>query len=225
MSNLEPLTIPEVHPPPQQHTYVSPTDKPLPLPPTPVEDALDQPQPGGPRQTIRTAPAFLRPKRKIPWRGKQCVIALPLGDTRGSAEGGVKLLTPADVEQILDKWEDRGYDVRGTGKGEPVAVELQNRQAHPDPAELQQEFEQKNCTVSFPDQSVWEEYVDFLKEEKLRALGVSLGDPEPNPIMSPTPGAMSRNSSQMPLPPGHTISPPIPTSSAGSNHLNMMQNP
>ncbi|KAF3480181.1 myosin class II heavy chain [Arthroderma uncinatum] len=225
MSNLEPLTIPEVRPPPQQYTYVSPTDKPLPLPPTPVEDALDQPQGGASKQTIRTAAAFVRPKKKIPWRGKQCVIALPLVDTRGSENGGVKLLTPADMEQILDKWEDEGYDVRGTGRGEPVAVDLQNRQTHPDPAESRREFEQSKYTVSFPDQSVWEEYVDFLKEEKLRALGVSLGDPEPNPIMSPTPGAMSRNSSQLPIHPGHTISPPIPTSSAGSNHLSMMQNP
>ncbi|EZF29695.1 hypothetical protein H101_06646, partial [Trichophyton interdigitale H6] len=225
MSSLEPLTIPEVHPPPQQHTYVSPTDKPLPLPPTPVEDALDKPLPSGPKETIRTAPAFLRPKKKVAWRGKQCIIALPLEDSRGSAEGGKRLLTPADVEQILDSWEEKGYDVRGTGRGEPVTVDLQNRQTHPDPADTRRELEEKQFHVSFPDQSVWEEYVDFLKEEKLRALGVSLGDPEPNPIMSPTPGAMSRNSSQMPMLPGHTISPPIPTSSAGSNHLNMMQNP
>ena len=64
----------------------------------------------------------------------------------------------------------------------------------------------------------WDAYVQELKEAKLRALGVTLGDEEPAPTISPAVSNVSRRTSMQypPLP----FSPPIPTSSAASSHVN-----
>ena len=69
----------------------------------------------------------------------------------------------------------------------------------------------------------WDAYVQELSEAKLRALGVTLGDEEPPPTISPAMSNMSRQTSMQypPLP----FSPPIPTSSAASSHLNRNPNP
>jgi hypothetical protein len=65
--------------------------------------------------------------------------------------------------------------------------------------------------------AAWEDYVNELNEAKLRALGVSFGeDDPPAPSISPAMSNLSRQPSAQypPLP----FSPPIPTSSASSNH-------
>lgn len=195
---------------------ISPTEKPLPPPPQSEESSIP---PTVPQKCIPTAPSFQRPKKRVPWRGRQCIIALPLQDSRGSTDGGFRLLSAADNEQKLKKWEDEGYHVRGyTG----AQTQSQSCPTFPDPADSQQIWEDKSFTVSFPNQGEWEDYVNFLQEEKLRALGVFLGDPDPVSTNSPLSAPMSQNSSQFP---GHTISPPIPASSAASNQLNMAANP
>lgn len=63
----------------------------------------------------------------------------------------------------------------------------------------------------------WDAYVEELKEAKLRALGVSLGDDDPVSIVPPAMSNLSRCTSMQypPLP----FSPPIPTSSAASSHM------
>jgi hypothetical protein len=62
----------------------------------------------------------------------------------------------------------------------------------------------------------WDAYVEDLQEAKLRALGVSLGDDDLPPTISPAVGNLSRQASMQypPLP----FSPPLPTSSASSIH-------
>jgi hypothetical protein len=69
----------------------------------------------------------------------------------------------------------------------------------------------------------WDAYVQELKEAKLRALGVTLGDEEPASTISQATSNMSRQTSMQypPLP----FSPPLPTSSAASSHLNRNPNP
>jgi hypothetical protein len=69
----------------------------------------------------------------------------------------------------------------------------------------------------------WDAYVQELKEAKLRALGVSSGDEEPAPTISPAVSNISRRTSMQypPLP----FSPPVPTSSAASSHLTHHPNP
>ncbi|KAL1953550.1 hypothetical protein VTO42DRAFT_2606 [Malbranchea cinnamomea] len=148
------------------------------------------------------APPPKRPRKKVPWRGKQCIIALPLDDRRGQPDHGGPLLTPADVEKIFEKWKD---DIQ-------IAAQLtggtQSCPQFPDPEESSKEWEQRQYRISFPNKAEWDAYVNFLKEEKLRALGVSLADEEPTPQQLP----------------GQNISPPIPASSVNSNPMSTILN-
>ncbi|EAS31499.3 myosin class II heavy chain [Coccidioides immitis RS] len=208
MPNTESLeaTEPELEIARKSSIPVSPVEKPLPPPPTVDEESKTEPIP----PTI-TRTSTQRAKKRVLWKNKPCVIALPLNDSRGAIESSGPLLTPADVERRLKEWEEAGYDVRSVG------YDLsQSRPAFPDAAECHQEWQQRNYAISFPDQAEWDAYVNFLKEEKLRALGVSLGGDD----LASAP--VSQAPSQFI---GNTVSPPIPTSSAASNHLNMSGNP
>lgn len=202
-------------------------EKALPSPPiaissSPVETPLEsqgiEQRPVVPhRPSVSTAPSYQRPKKKVVWKGKNCIIAVPLDDTRGSRDG-VRLLTPSDVEGRLRQWESDGYVTEGfrlsnaSPTQKPAEVGGQSCLVYPDPVDVKAERKRDNVRVSIPDRAEWESYVTFLKEEKLRALGVSSGDEEPQSTMSPLSGIMSRTSSQYPL------SPPIPPSSAASVH-------
>ncbi len=70
----------------------------------------------------------------------------------------------------------------------------------------------------------WDAYVRELSEAKLRALGVSFGDEEPAPTISPAISNLNsrRTSMQYPALP---FSPPIPTSSAHSSHMTHHHHP
>lgn len=211
---------------------VSPVEKPLPPPPpveatqgdvsTPQPAEASNEQPTAPKKTVTSSTSFQRPRKRVVWRGKACIIALPLEDKRGTPESGYRLLTFADIEERLKKWEDEGYDTRGFGictpenPFEPVEHGGLSRPDFPDPAELKEEWKSGNYSINFPDQAEWDAYVTFLKEEKLRALGVSLGGDEPQPTISPAPLSINHISPQFP---GLIASPPIPTSSAASNPL------
>lgn len=209
---------------------ISPVDKPL--PPPPVSDQPEADQSASTSVTASTpvltqkpplsqSQSFQRPKKKIVWRGRACVIALPLEDHRGSLESGIPLLTSEDVEARLQKFESEGYDTRGFGQNTEDSLEGQSRPSYPDQAETEEERKEQKCVVSFPDQSEWEDYVEYLKEEKLRALGVSLGEIDAQNNASPASVSMSHASSLPVLP----LSPPVPTSSVAANHLHMGNNP
>lgn len=230
---------------PEASQVTSPVEKPLPTPPQeqgndgvgngpsqPEPAENNTPQPPEPKPTLaRTPTATLqRNRKKIPWKGKACIIALPLEDNRGSEEsGGYRLLSAQDVEDRLKKWEEEGHDVRGFRVSTPVddpddalAIELggSSRPSFPDSSDLQEEYQAGRFGVRIPDRAEWERYVNFLQEEKLRALGVSLGEEENDeqpPSVSPASAAMS----QMAPFPGLIASPPIPTASAASNPLAM----
>lgn len=202
-------------------------------------------KPTPPPLTRTPTAALQRSRKKIPWRGKACIIALPLEDKRGSEESGYyRLLTPQDVEERLQKWQDEGHDIRGFRVSTPVedpidpdALELGglSRPSFPDSDELAQDWHAGRFGVRIPNRAEWDSYVAFLQEEKLRALGVSLGEEEDGgagaagheefedddarrnnflPSVSPSSAAMS----QMAPFPGLIASPPIPTASAASNH-------
>lgn len=204
-----------------------------PLPPVPPSNAVDEEAPIGtssPKATRRpalengSAPLLPRPKKKIVWRGKACIIALPLKDKRGSEESGYHLLTAEEVEQRLKNWEDEGYDIHGfsiyTPEDPSVAGALGglSRPPFPDPVESLEEWRAGKYAISFPDKAEWDAYVNFLQEEKLRALGVFLGDGDAPPSVSPVSAAAMSQVAPPPFP-GLIASPPIPTASAGSNPL------
>lgn len=211
-------------PPPPAEEPIGKTSQPEPINPENAWRSENIPKPEAPRPPVlsRTGTSTLqRTKKKIPWRGKACIIALPLEDKRGSEESGYRLLRPEDVKQRLKKWEEKGYDNSGysisnlNDQYDSAAMELggSSRPVFPDPKDVQGEWTTGQYEVRFPDKAVWDSYVNFLQEEKLRALGVSLGDEEEaQPSVSP---AMS----QMAPFPGLIASPPIPTASAAGNPL------
>ncbi|OKL60139.1 hypothetical protein UA08_04561 [Talaromyces atroroseus] len=203
----------------------SPVEKPLPIPPsedtTVVENIENVKSDIRSRPSLLTQASSMRGRNKVLWRGKACLIKVPQDDKRGSDESGNKLLTKVDVKNRLQTWVDKGYHVHGFDVFAPeLDSTSQNggfsRPPFPDQSEFQQEMASKFYPVRFPNLGEWEAYVEQLKEEKLRALGVSLGfDESPE---APSPASMVALN-QMAAFPGHITSPPIPTSSAASNHL------
>ncbi|CAI7580686.1 unnamed protein product [Penicillium manginii] len=201
----------------------SPTEKPLPPPPSSSVEVEENTKTGileelKPEAVNRSAAQTPRRRKKLNWRGKACIIELPADDRRGTEQSGIHLLTPADVEARMKKWEEDGYDTRGFTVGDsvdesqPAVLGGLSRALFPDPAELWEETRGQKAHIQFPDKAVWDDYVNELQEAKLRALGVDFGQPEPQPSISP-----SINASQTPFP--GLASPPIPTASAASNPL------
>ncbi|KAL9607844.1 MAG: hypothetical protein Q9167_007280 [Letrouitia subvulpina] len=168
--------------------------------------------------------SFQRPRTKLFWRGKTCVIALPLEDSRIKVSGQ-QYLTPQDVSARLEAWRYKGHDTTGFRLSDsldsdtiPPLSEGQTRPDFPDPNELVEECRGRPIRVNIPDRSQWDAYVSQLKEAKLRSLGVSLRDEEKGkagPVSLPS---MSRKtssqSSNLPLSPRLRLS---PTTSQHSN--------
>ncbi|TGO54139.1 hypothetical protein BCON_0112g00120 [Botryotinia convoluta] len=197
------------------HTPVD--EKPLPPPPLMAQwaaKALPNPTPSP------TTPLAPRLKKKVPWKGKNILVLLPWDEDRGKRGGAPKPMTQKDVAGMLKDWEELGYDTSGFNLGSDDGGEGgpgQSRNGWPLTADVDAERDQRNFRVSIPDKREWDAYVEELKEAKLRALGVSLGDDDPIPIISPAIASLSRRTSMQypPLP----FSPPIPTSSAASSHM------
>ncbi|CAK7245364.1 MAG: hypothetical protein STHCBS139747_006944 [Sporothrix thermara] len=171
-----------------------------------------------------------RTKKKLPWKGKSIMVLLPLDEQRGKAGKAPKPLTEADVTNMLHSWEELGYDIRGFDLDRSVSPNdydyhdlssrSMSRPSWPDENDVVRERAEQKYPIRLPDLNAWKNYVDELNEAKLRALGVSFGDDEPPlpPSISPGVGAsISRQSSATVYPP-LPFSPPIPTSSASSNH-------
>ncbi|KAL2871973.1 putative myosin class II heavy chain (MHC) [Aspergillus lucknowensis] len=214
-----------------EQKMASPTEKPLPPPPgdekgrsstAAIPATHGEADVANQGKTTKASPLSQRAgRKKIPWRGKGCIIDLPLYDKRGTEESGYRLLTAEDVKQRLKQWEDQGYDVRGFSVSAPedpsdIALGGASRPSFPEPGDMQEEIKPGNYTVSFPNKALWDEYVNFLQEEKLRALGVFGGEDEVQPSASPA----SAFNQVAPFP-GLVSSPPVPTASAASNPLSM----
>ena len=220
------------------------TDKPLPPPPprserTPSEEpvlvmASNVPSPlsASTRPSISSTQSFQRSKKKATWRGKACMIALPLEDGL-TEEGRVPFLKPEEVAERFAHWKLNGYNTDGfdlsSTNEEPCdfPFEGQSREIYPDPDDGKQEWQQGIYRVSIPDRQDWEAYVKRLNEERLRALGVSFGDEEP---VSRALSAKVSTSRQAPSPTfALPILPSLPSSSVGSaqgiHHLNLFSPP
>ncbi|KAK4507441.1 hypothetical protein PRZ48_001176 [Zasmidium cellare] len=207
----------------------APKDEALPVTePGPVDAAIDAveaegPETTGPGETTQQpnapAPTHLEPPRlrkRVSWRGKNIVISIPRIDF--DAAGIPQPMSEAEVQQRLQQFQDAGYNVLGydltyeEASGDPAQV----RAIFPDDNETRQLPSREECKVLLPDLEKWRAYTDWLTEQKLAALGVTLGIEEPS--QPPVPAQdMSRQSSQQypPLP----FSPPLPTASAGSSSM------
>lgn len=179
-------------------------DKPLPsLPKRASVSSRPGTSGGSPsRPRIGTSEPFYRPKKKVVWKGKTCIIALPLDDTQRFEQQ--PLLSPTDVKNRLRQWEVKGCDTRGfilddSSQTTSSQRDGQSRPLFPDPAEMHRERKEHVFNVSIPNQAEWESWVEYLKEEKLRALGVTSSNSEaPASTRSPLSASMSRTSSQYP---------------------------
>lgn len=150
------------------------------------------------RPSLSGIQSFQRPKKRVVWRGKACIIALPLGDGKDDAEK-VPYLSSKDVRDRLEQWQSHGYDTNGFGLSpgntdlEDSISQGQSRRVYPDPEEMLQERAKLQHRVSIPDRREWEAHVKQLNEEKLRALGVSFGDEDLSTTTTPAHQNISRN--------------------------------
>ena len=211
------------------------------LPPTPPPDQIgsggqkvnvDLSLPSPPLATFQPLSSgqssFQRPRKRVTWRKKTCIIALPLCDALDEKTNKKVYLTPQDVEDRLLMWRSRGFDTKGFsltshfGGFVDNLSEGQSRVIFPDVDESEKISVRGAYRVSIPNRQEWEDYVRRLKEDKLRALGVSFGEQEPSSMDSPAVPSMSRHaSSQSPVLP---ISPQLAASPAVSLHGNQSLN-
>lgn len=174
-------------------------------------------------------PSLQKARKRVLWRGKPCIISLPSIDDNWNQNGSIALLNPQEVDDRLKMWERQGFDTKGftlSSSAEgfvPVLSAGQSRAVYPDPGDEENERAQRDFRVSIPDRREWEDYVYQLKEDKLRALGVSFADEESSARNSPVLSLMSRHassqSSAMPL------SPPLATTSIANSHPLQRLNP
>lgn len=133
--------------------------------------------------------------------------------------------TRAEAKARVEDFERQGWDVSGFGHAMPTAGQdagenhAQARQMWPDPSLFHDAKKaQDKPSVIFPDKKKWDDHMNFLIEEKLKGLGVVKAltpPPEPTPMEQPNP--MSRTGSAQYT--GLAHSPPLPTSSAASQHM------
>ena len=193
-----------------QPEYEKEMDKPLPPPPNPFErtvsempipDSATSDRASSPtlrRHRSQSSASLQRPRKKLLWRGKGCWISLPSeGTSRRDSQDTVPL-TRDEVIGRLHSWEAKGYTTAGfqlctdsnknLDYGHSCAV-------FPDLQDLLRERSEQSFRVRIPSRAEWESYVERLKEEKLRALGVTSGDDDSSARNSPVPTFMSRHTS------------------------------
>ena len=179
-------------------------EKPLPQPPTsppghdrsignsPHKNGQLPPLPSPPNSDTQRPTPPPRPRTKLAWRGKACWIALP--SMAPEACGGHRPLSTSENQSRLKRFEEEGYNVDGFDL-EPWAyhetIVSQSSGQYPDDSEDIVKRQQKDFKVFVPNPQTWKSYQDDLMEQKLRALGVSLGDD----LAPAQPPPMSRQSS------------------------------
>lgn len=193
---------------PQHDRKPAETEKPLPPRPTQLDRTVSEapvldsspnaqhPLLQNSRPSISGLQSFQRPKKRVLWHGKACIIALPL-DGGGTASAEKVYVKPEDVRKRLEGWESQGYDTRGFRLSSEIASDTQtsegqSRRIYPDQQEIYQERRNRLYRVSIPDRRAWESHVSRLNEEKLRALGVSFVDDQPSASTTTTLETSSR---------------------------------
>lgn len=211
MASTKSLDPTDSNSPPKQTATSSDVQKPLPTPPAPLDRTTSEAPvsssaanageiPSLARSPSSSGAGFQRPKKRVQWGNKWCMIALPIDSEFGRKTTRDDYLRPEEVSRKLREWVSRGYDTKGFLLAPPSSdsvdwfLEGQSRAVYPKFEEEERERQERTFRVSIPDRWEWEAYVDKLKEEKLRALGVSFGDEEP-PRRSPAPSSMSRQAS------------------------------
>ncbi|KAG6299974.1 hypothetical protein E4U09_007573 [Claviceps aff. purpurea] len=200
----------EAVPKPVEHSPIVTPDE-VKLPATPMT-GRDKPLP---KEPVATPPA----KKKVPWKGKNIIILVPRDDRRGLPGGPPTPLRADEVEKMYASWKELGYSVDGfdllvEGYQPSGTSDSQSRSGWPTADEMAQDRATNSYKVMLPDLNAWKRQMEELQEAKLRALGV---EEPPEPSISPPTSVPSRQASAQY--PSNPFSPPVPTSSASSNHV------
>jgi hypothetical protein len=138
--------------------FESPSDE-RPPPPPPKEEwnSASLPAPGVSFAPAPSpAPGPPRLKKKVPWKGKNIMVLLPWDDERGQKGKAPTPMTEKDVEAMLAKWEEQGYDTKGFNLGH-----TENTSGDADKGQ--------SC-------SVWPQAQDLIEERQERSFRVSIPD-------------------------------------------------
>lgn len=143
------------------------------------------------RPSSSSVSSVLKTKKRVPWRGKTCIISLPSSHSK------------SDFKKYAD--------------GRPSLVlpdpEARTRPSFPDTEEIIAERAERSFRIRLPDKTLWDAYVKDLQEAKLLALGVSPGHEEfraqPPSGVSPLSWHTSPQTRSLPVSP--SIAPPYPT--------------
>jgi hypothetical protein len=121
----------------------------------PAENTLP---PQVPTTTTSPSPGPSRLKKKVPWKGKNITVLLPWDDERGQKDKAPTPMTEKDVETMLTKWEDAGYDTSGFNLGRSEIVDGegslgQSRSVWPLAADVDRSRQERSFRVSIPDRA------------------------------------------------------------------------
>ncbi|KAL8722531.1 MAG: hypothetical protein Q9225_000999 [Loekoesia sp. 1 TL-2023] len=148
-----------------------------------------------------TVPSLPRVRKRVPWRGKTCIISLP-PTLRESEPKDFRYLTRCDVDKRLHDWQAQGHNVGGFQLGgrpsdgsDTSDLQAQTRPPFPDPVDIRADREKRSYRTKIPDRAQWDSYVNDLREAKLRALGVTFANDNYGTQGSPVTLPIDRHSS------------------------------
>lgn len=176
-------------------------EKPLPQPPFPFDRTKSDIHSPTTFVDSQVSPLHVdRPslKKRMTSRKKTCIVTLPPENNQGQRTNRQAYLKPDEVEARLQKWKDEGFDTRGFVIVPPVEDALscdsqgQSRAMHPSPEDEALERSERPYRWTIPNRREWDTYVEHLKEETLRALGVSSSDDDLPSRKSPALSLMNR---------------------------------
>ncbi|KAL8770081.1 MAG: hypothetical protein Q9209_004119 [Squamulea sp. 1 TL-2023] len=110
----------------------------------------------GTRPSSSSVSSVQKTKKRVPWRGKTCIISIPTSHGR----------------KDYQSYEDHNPCLALTD------AEARSRPSFPDPDEVIAQRARRSFQTRLPDKTQWDVYVKDLQEAKLRALGVSSGNEE-----------------------------------------------
>ncbi|KAF2223160.1 hypothetical protein BDZ85DRAFT_296347 [Elsinoe ampelina] len=178
---------------------------------TPVKaknQTTESPRPRPVRAGSASAPKESpRKKKKVLWNGRQCVIYLPSGSPEKF--GGARPMSLEQVSNLMRGWRAAGHDTNGFDVQHSENPEIEADRGKLRYIEAQDLFTAPSGSrpaVRIANPKAWQDYTNWLMEEKLRALGVGSVD-EPPP--------MSREASNQQQ--TRTFSPSFNASAAGSH--------
>jgi len=107
-------------------------------------------------QSVSPAPGPTRLKKKVPWKGKNITVSLPLDDERGQKGKAPTPLTERDITGMMENWNRKGYSTAGFDLGHEMISGAedgpgQSRSIWPETSEITEERAQRNFRVSIPD--------------------------------------------------------------------------